>query len=273
MDANRTGPAGRYRGPTGTLARLTEHARVGSRILAGHLLGQRRPLLAGFKLTQRCNLRCSVCPYWRQSTPEMDYAGVVCTLAELRRSGARFLILEGGEPFLWHHGSYGLEDVVAAAQERFFWVGVVTNGTFPLQSQADILWVSVDGLGETHDRNRGPTFDRVMAHVEASDHPRLYANVTINRLNRREIPALIEFLAGRIAGVTIQFYYPYAGTEDLGLTKEERRQVLDDLIHLKRLGYPVTDSVAALEALKANTWRCHPWLLVNAESGERPEGL
>jgi MoaA/NifB/PqqE/SkfB family radical SAM enzyme len=238
--------------------------------MAGHLLfgrlgGRRRPLLAGFKLTHRCNLRCAVCPFWRQPPIDSDFVGVVSTLERLRRTGARLLIIEGGEPFVWREGPYDLEDVVVAARERFFCVGVVTNGTFPLQSSADILWVSVDGLRETHDRARGPVFDRVMTHIEASVHPNILANVTIHRSNWQEIPALIEFLAERVAGVTIQFYFPYEGTEDLSLSRGERVHVLDELIRLKRQGYPVVDSVAALEALKENTWRCHPWLLVNAE--------
>ncbi len=247
------------------MALLAEHARIAGRFMAGRLWGQRQPLLASFKLTRRCNLRCAGCPFWRQTGADLDYPGVLQTLDQLQEQGARFLILEGGEPFLWRDGRRGLEDVVAAAQERFFSVGVVTNGTLPLESRADILWISIDGLDHAHNRNRGPVFDQVRAHIEACQHPRLYANVTINRLNWQELPALLEFLAGRVEGTTLQFYYPYAGTEDLGLTREQRRQVLDELLRLKRLGYPVTDSKAALQALKENSWRCHPWLLVNAD--------
>jgi MoaA/NifB/PqqE/SkfB family radical SAM enzyme len=192
----------------------------------------------------------------------------VDTLERLRRTGVRFLILEGGEPFLWHDGHYGLEDIVRAARERFATVGVVTNGTLPLESGADILWASLDGLGESHDRNRGPSFRRILAHIEASAHPNLYVNLTINRLNWQEVPALVQQLAGRVKGITFQFYYPYDGTTDLRLEAGPRRQVLDELVRLKRQGYPVADSVVAMEALKENSWRCHPWLLVNVE----PEG-
>lgn len=260
-----TGMLMRRGGPARTVGRWLEHARIAGRIVSGHLLRRRRPLLVGFKLTHSCNLRCTICPFWRNPSHDMDFAGVMDTLERLRQAGARFLLLEGGEPFLWRDGSYDLEDVVAAAQKRFFCVGVVTNGTFPLESRADILWVSVDGLGETHNQTRGPVFDQVMDHVESSTHPNLLANVTIHRSNWQEVPDLIRYLADRVAGVTIQFYYPYGGTEDLGLSRDERRRVLDELILLKGRGYPVTDSVAALEALKDNTWRCHPWLLVNAE--------
>jgi len=145
--------------------------------IAGHLLKQRQPLLASFKLTRRCNLCCVSCPFWRQPTPDPDYDSVVDTLDQLQRTGARLLILEGGEPFLWRDGEWGLEAVVTAAQERFAFVGVVTNGTLGLDSSADVLWVSLDGLGDSHDQNRGPTFDRILANIAASGHPKLYVNM------------------------------------------------------------------------------------------------
>jgi len=85
---------------------------------------------------------------------------------------------------------------------------MTTNGTQSLDVATDVLWVSVDGLRETHNSLRGaPVFDRIMANVRASRHPRLYAHVTINSVNADEVPALIEFLNGIFRGITIQFYY------------------------------------------------------------------
>ena len=233
--------------------------------LASRLLGRRRPLLAGFKLTHRCNLHCAACPFWRQEGEDMSFARARRALDELYDAGVRLVIFEGGEPFLWRDGDYRLADVVKAAQQRFFCVGVTTNGTLPLDVPADVVWVSVDGLAETHDRNRGPSFERAMAHIAASSHPKVFANVTINRLNWREMPELVRFLAERVKGITIQFYYPYEGTEDLSLGRAERRGVLEELIALKRAGYPVADSIPALKALMDNSWNCHPWLIANVE--------
>jgi MoaA/NifB/PqqE/SkfB family radical SAM enzyme len=237
--------------------------------LESRLLGRRRPLLAGFKLTDRCNLSCRACPFWQRAGEDMPLRGVLETLHRLHAAGVRLCILEGGEPFLWHDGPHGLEDVIAASRELFFCTGVVTNGLQPIQTQADVVWVSLDGLRESHDYNRGRTFDRVIEHVQASRHPRLLANVTINRRNWQEIPALVEFLADKVRAVTIQFYYPYPGTEDLFLPFPERRQVLDRLIQLKRAGLPIADSIAALRALRDNSWRCFSWLISSAEPDGR----
>lgn len=233
--------------------------------LVSRLLGRRRPLLAGFKLTHRCNLRCRACPFWRLEGGDISFAQAQRALDELYAAGVRLLIFEGGEPFLWRDGGYRLADLVKEAKPRFFSVGVTTNGTLPLDVPADVIWVSVDGLAETHDRARGPSFERAMAHIAASSHPKILANVTINRLNWQEVPELVRFLTGRVKGITIQFYYPYEGTEDLSLGRAERRQVLEELIALKRAGYAVADSISALKALQDNSWRCHPWLIANVE--------
>ncbi|MGQ9593789.1 MAG: radical SAM protein [Anaerolineae bacterium] len=236
-----------------------------ARNLEARLLGTRRPFLAGFKVTHRCNLRCRACPFWRRPADDIPYRAALRAMDALHRAGARLLILEGGEPFLWRDGNRNLEDLVRAAKARFYRVGVATNGTLPLETEADVLWVSLDGLEESHDYNRGPTFRRIVANLERSSHPRKLAQLTINRRNRQEIPDLVRFLAGKVQGITFQFHYPYPESEDLYLPLEERGAVLDDLIRLKREGFPILDSYATLEALKGNTWHCHDWLIANVE--------
>lgn len=234
--------------------------------LRHRLTGERRPLLAGLKLTHRCNLRCRTCPFWRRPRPDLSFDAVRAALDELYEAGCRLLILEGGEPFLWRDRHRSLEDVVGAARERgFARIGVTTNGTLPLESRADILWVSLDGLKETHEANRGPIWDRVMANIAASRHPRLFAQLTITRANWAEIPDLVRELEGRVRGITFQFFYPYAESEDLWVPWPERRQVLAWLAALKRQGYPVTDSYRALRDLADNRWTCHDWLIADAE--------
>jgi len=102
------------------------------------LSGAREPLLAGFKITHRCNLRCAACPFWRRPGDDVAWPRALEVLDTLHAAGVRLLIFEGGEPFLWHDGERRLEDLVAEAKRRFFAVGITTNGTLPLQSAADI---------------------------------------------------------------------------------------------------------------------------------------
>jgi len=230
-------------------------------------LGEKRPVLGGVKLTHACNLKCAHCPFWKRESPSLEFDQAVSLLHKLHDMGVRLVILEGGEPFLWKSGDRGVRDLVNATKDLFFSVGITTNGTFPIEVDADIVWVSIDGLKKTHNTIRGNVFDRVMENIENSSHPNIYAHVTINRLNWREISNLVDFLSGRVQGITIQFHYPYEGVDgdDLLLPDYRRRDVLDQLILLKEEGYPISDSYACLEALKNNSWKCHPWMIASVE--------
>jgi len=196
---------------------------------------KRIPLLAGFKITSRCNLSCAHCPFWKLTHPAMlSFNQVKNTLVTLHQLGVRILILEGGEPFLWNDGEHTIHDVVEFAQSLFYSVGITTNGTFPLTIKAHTIWVSIDGLRETHNQIRDNSFDRAIKNIQHASHPNIYANVTINRVNYQEIPDLVRFLRGKVKGITIQFHYPYEEGDVLTLPFEKRRKVLDNLITLKK---------------------------------------
>ena len=230
-----------------------------------YVLQRDKPLLASFKLTYRCNLTCQQCPFYSMQAEELRFEQVQEILNRLYQRGNRLLVLEGGEPMLWKDGKYTIHDVVAAARKRFFSVGMTTNGTLPLDVEVNTLWVSLDGLRTTHNALRGaPIFDQVMKNITASRHPRLFAHITVNSVNASEIPALIQFLQNKVRGMTIQFYYPYNQQDALFLDFERREFLLIEIISMKREGYPILNSFAALKALKRNTWRCDDRLIDNA---------
>lgn len=232
---------------------------------SARILGQKNPILCGLKLTHRCTLKCKQCPYWQRPSQDLTMAQIRQIMLELYQKGIRILILEGGEPLLWKDGEYSVADLVREAKKYFWCVGATTNGTLPLDVDTDILWVSIDGLKDTHDALRGTSFDRIINHINTSQHPKIFANITINRLNVIEIPELVKFLSPRVQGITIQFFYPYPESADLSLYWEQRRWVLDKLIELKKQGYKVIDSVVALKALQENHWHCESWMIANVE--------
>lgn len=236
--------------------------------LAYHIAGRISPVLAGYKITHKCNLMCSHCPYWRRSGPEQNFEGVLRTLHRLRTMGVRILILEGGEPLLWRSGNKRLRDVVSAARKLFSSVCITTNGTLAWRDvEADRVWVSLDGPGDIHDEMRGKRiYDKVMENLVREGRGRAFISTTINTRNAASIPDLVIMLKGLVAGVTIQFHYPYNGLpDDLFLPPGDRASILDELIRLKREGYPVANSFNSLNELKQTRWTCEDRLLANAE--------
>ncbi len=222
--------------------------------------------MAGLKITHLCNLKCRHCPFWKKEKASFSFLQAKNSLKALYDLGVRLVIIEGGEPFLWKDNSYDIRDVVAEAKKLFFSVGITTNGTLSLEANSDIIWVSIDGLKKTHDLLRGESFDRIMANIKRSTHPKIYAHTTINRMNQGEIPEMVKFLSPKVKGLTFQFHYPYSGeADDLVLTFEERKIVLDELIKLKKDGFPIANSYACLQALKDNKWRCHSWMIASVE--------
>ncbi|HDP24037.1 MAG TPA: DUF3463 domain-containing protein [Deltaproteobacteria bacterium] len=239
--------------------------------LKARLLGQKIPLIASVKLTYRCNLACRACPFHQhgqENTPHMNWETALDSLRKLRQRGCLIVIFEGGEPFLWSDSSHDLRDLVSTAQEYFPCVGVTTNGTFGCDVPSDVLWVSIDGLEETHNFLRSNSYSRVRQALSASRHRNLFLHYTLNRLNWREFPAWAQdaLTLPAVKGITVQIFYPYGqGEDDLALSPDERRQALMSVMDLKKSGYPIKNSSWNLKAMVTGNWRCHDWLLANVD--------
>jgi Fe-coproporphyrin III synthase len=226
------------------------------------------PLLAGYKITNKCNLRCTHCPFWKRSGFEHGFEGVVATLERLAQLGVRILIFEGGEPLIWRDGTRRFRDVVEAARILFPCVCMTTNGTLPWGDlPLDRVWVSLDGPAAIHDRIRGHgAFDRTIANLQSQGKGRAFVSATVSKENFHSIPEMIVMLKGIVEGVTIQFYYPYQGLPDSKFVPPaERGPLMDELVRLKKAGYPVANSVASLIDVKKALWTCEDGLLANAE--------
>ena len=203
-----------------------------------YVIHRNKPLLASLNPHYRCNLTCQQCPFYAMQAEGLRYEQVLDVLERLYQRGNRLVVLEGGEPMLWKDGAYSIHDVVSAAKRKFFSVGMTTNGSLPLDVAVDTLWVSIDGLEATHNALRGaPIFSRIMDNIKKSQHSRLYTHITINSVNATEIPELIRFLACKVRGMTVQFYYPYNHKDELFLDFDRREKLLEEIIQLKRQGY------------------------------------
>lgn len=234
------------------------------------VFGQKIPLLASFKLTYHCNLSCSACPFHGRATENhshITWDAAIDALDSLKRRGTRIVVFEGGEPFLWQDGIHDLHGLVRYAKKLFLRVAVTTNGTFPLNVPADVIWVSVDGLNGTHDRLRSGSFQRMWSNLKSADHPRVMVHFTMNRENWRELDQLVEELKDvpSVKGLTVQLFYPYGqGEFSLALSPVERKMALENVIRLKK-SYPIVNSTRGLKAMIRNNWNCHDDVLINVD--------
>lgn len=198
----------------------------------------------------------------------MSWNTAIGALESLHGLGVRMVVFEGGEPLLWRDESYSLHDLVRYAKRYFLRVAVTTNGTLPLDIPSHLLWVSIDGLKETHDELRSDSLDRIWSNIKKTKHPRVFIHCTLNRRNWRDVEFLAKLVCDMptLKGITVQFFYPYnQGEDNLSLSSEERRIAIKKLLELKKSGLPILNSSNRLRAMVDNRWFCHDDILINVD--------
>lgn len=221
------------------------------------MYGEAQPLICGLVLHNSCNLQCRHCTIIERSAAKMTFKETRAVIDRFYADGGRFLYLEGGEPFIWKDGLHTMEDVVGYARQKGYYAVIIyTNGTRPLHSEANTIFVSVDGLHATHDHLRGKSFDRIMENIKQSAHPSIYINCTINTENQSEIADFCAYIEKipQVKGTFFYFHTPYYGYDSLYLDEQSRKDMLIQLIHLKKK-YNILNSRAGLKSALRNDWK------------------
>ena len=156
-------------------------------------------------ITDGCNSRCVTCDIWRLPRRNMEMGLVKQLAAECAPLGVRQVILSGGEAMQHPHWpEIATKFRTAGAQ-----VMLLTNGLF-LKKQAQQVIDSVDALTVSLDGGTAATYHAIrgvdalpmildgMATIARAGVP-ITTRTTVQRLNFRELPAIIDAAKG--AGV------------------------------------------------------------------------
>jgi MoaA/NifB/PqqE/SkfB family radical SAM enzyme len=234
--------------------------------LRARFMGRQTPLQTVLFINNKCNLSCLHCCIHERGAPVTKSIGTIREeLLYSRSLGSRFVDFEGGEPFLWEDGDLRFNDVADLARKiGFYSATVTTNAQRPFQGcRADSIWVSLDGLGDYHDRIRGKgAFENLVRNIASCGHPRLSVNMVVNSLNHPSVEETIRFAADspHIKSISLNFHTPYAGTEDLFLDWPVRSEVIDRIIGLKKKGFPIMNSVSGLKLMKGGDYAKRCWV-------------
>ncbi len=231
--------------------------------------GKKGPLVNTMIINFNCNLRCKHCSISGNAdklpTPfQIDFESAKGEMEEQYKKGARILFFEGGEPTLWKDGERDLRHLIQAGREvGYFVIGYTTNGTNPIIEDSDVVSVSLDGPKEIHDLIRGEgTYDKLMANLAKTTHPNIFANMTIMKHNLANVKETVELVAKneRIRGIMLNFITP--PPYDIALMLEEKKQVVDLALRMKKQGYPILNTTKALRDMLIEDFGalCQDWV-------------
>ncbi len=238
--------------------------------------GEKLPLIAGHKLLYRCNLECDMCPFWRRPDEELlNLDAERRLLAKLADGGVLFLGFEGGEPLLRHD----LPAILKESHERFH-TSLVTNGFLlarrigEFARSLDFLFVSLDGIGELHDRLRGipGSFERAVQGLRvARERVPVAINSTLTRHNLHHALPLVDLARSLGVKVNFQVAFDYSTAGSLSPSGANLKATLNTLLELKRQGAPILNSQAYFVSVLRSwfgdgaPWECKPWLTINID--------
>jgi MoaA/NifB/PqqE/SkfB family radical SAM enzyme len=224
------------------------HRFMGQLLTLSRWLFTERPTSAAIDITQRCNLQCLHCYWWREEQPpELDDGRMVDFMKGLRGRGLRAALIYGGEPTL-------RLELCREAGRIFDTTLVFTNGTNGFPPLDGAQWIlSLDGPREVNDRIRGEgVFDTAVENLFRAHRPPI-VHMTISRLNQDFLePFVAQMVRLPVKGVGFSFVTPSLGSGDpeLAIPLPERDRLVMQLVaHRHRYGSRVGFTQAMAQQL------------------------
>lgn len=232
---------------------------LGVSIVKAKMFNKKIPLLVGWQLTNRCNLKCKYCNAHRLNQEELPTELIFSIIDELRSLGTKFISFTGGEPLLRED----IGAIIDYCKNKAFHIAINSNG-FILKEKlfsiknADLVIMSLDGPEEVHDYIRGHgSYRRVLEAAEALEKEKIRLNfaVTLTKFNSDQVSFLLNKAREYAATITFQpasLNMLYADTNNpMCLSQDQTREIMQELISYKRKpqGSMITNSISTLEHL------------------------
>ncbi|MFC1452752.1 radical SAM protein [Verrucomicrobiota bacterium] len=202
-------------------------------------------------VTRRCDLACPYC-YARRDGPEL-LPGDWLRIAEILSSRFAAFTVSGGEPLLYD----GLPDLVNGLS-RIGIAGLCTNARIIEEAHLaamhglDYLNFSIDHTGDSAASEK-TAFGKIplMAEYARKNSYELFGTAVITCRNVDSIPAVVRKLADHGIPTNLQLIQnPASGYAfDTPEKLSQLNSLQDELLSLKRNGYPIEESVDYIQGL------------------------
>jgi MoaA/NifB/PqqE/SkfB family radical SAM enzyme len=238
---------------------LRKKVRIGWKLLQVRSIGRRTPIVVGWDITNRCNLRCAYCRQPEIQQDELDEASAMRVAREMIRSGVEVVTFSGGEPLIRND----LGQIAAVLDDGGVFLSLNTNGTLidanrEMLRRFDHVKVSLDGPEEVHDAIRGRgVFAKVLNGLDSARSLGLHVSIgtVITSSNVQHIDEVFRIASEHGARVLFQpvttAYAHGMSIAHLTPSPEIYRSVMNRIIEGKIRTEHVINSVPALEYLRA----------------------
>jgi MoaA/NifB/PqqE/SkfB family radical SAM enzyme len=169
-----------------------------------------------------------------------------------------------------------LVDILAFSRSLPLHTSLITNGTL-LESRIDeiapyingVVYVSLDGLEETHDAIRGVdgSFRKaVRGIISAKEKVAVTINTTVMAENVDEIEGVVELAKELGTKASVAVAHEYCNANASSPAANEILKIAHRLMEMKREGYPIVNSMGYFRVMaKEKKWQCKPWTMVNID--------
>lgn len=227
-------------------------AAVGVGVLQARFSRRPRPVIIGWALTNRCNLRCRYCTMPNVDETELPTSKVLSIIDELAECGCRSIAFTGGEPLLRDD----LRPILRHCRSRGIYTTITTNGTFvretrDLSPDVDQINLSFDGPKDLQDTVRGPgAYESVLELLRTLPRGKATLSCVLHKYNVDHVDYVLETAAAFGARAHFQpvsdIHYCGSETAELAASDEDLRRALVTLLDRKRR-FPIMNSRAGLE--------------------------
>ncbi|MFW9877257.1 MAG: radical SAM protein [Candidatus Thorarchaeota archaeon] len=231
--------------------KLLNLVNFGKAILFAHLFNKKTPINIMWRITNKCNSKCSYCVIWKKKQKELSTKQILSLIDQMAKCGTQRIGFVGGEAFL--RKDFG--QIVDYVKSKGIYVTLVSNGCLVPQNidivkKLDYLVLSFDGKKENHEKGRQKgLFDKLIKAFEVCKKNKIkFLTITVlNKYNIKDIDYILDtakkyrFKCNFHVLQGISNYYP---------KNKEYKKAIDYLIKKKKQGAPIALSLKTLKFLK-----------------------
>ncbi|MFC2140244.1 radical SAM/SPASM domain-containing protein [Candidatus Auribacterota bacterium] len=234
-------------------------------------LNKKIPLLIGWSLTNRCNLRCRYCDSWEYPERELQTRELFRIIDQVCALGCRRISYTGGEPLLRED----IGEIVRYSKRKGIYTGINSNGLLVKEKidkikDVDLLMLSLDGEQKTHDYLRGDgSYKKTIEAMELGKKRNIKIMVT-SVLTKDNLES-IDFILEKAQFFKFYVYFQPVTNLPLGMQniqkllplQNEFRQTIYKLLAYKKRGndFIANSRVSLMHLLN---WPSHKNMICNA---------